>query len=159
MRARESEHPADAQSGKRDLGEAAQQDDVAAIGGLLDGRQILARIAQIAVYIVFDQRHARGLDGVEEGGARGDGHGRAGRILEVGSDHDQAGAFAMEYGLEPIDVHAVRANRNSDELRAGFEEETLESRVDGIFDDHFVAGAEEHAAEQVERLLTAVGDD
>ena len=48
---------------------------------------------------------------------------------------------------------------NSDELRAGFQEEALESGVDGIFDHHLVAGAKQHAAEQVERLLAAVGDD
>ena len=45
------------------------------------------------------------------------------------------------------------------QLRAHAGQQVLQPGVDGIFDRHRIAGAQQHAADQVERLLAAVGDE
>ena len=48
--------------------------------------------------------------------------------------------------------------RNADQFRTGFEEEIANTRIDGLFDGDFIACADQGPAEQIERLLAAVGD-
>ena len=97
--------------------------------------------------------------GAQEGSAGGHRQRGARGILEIRRDHDQTRPLRSRTACELFDLDAVRAHRNADQLRAGFEEQALQSGVDGIFDHHFIAGTQQHPRQQIERLLAAVGDD
>ena len=55
-------------------------------------------------------------------------------------------------------VHAVGAHRNAAKLRAHSRQQILQAGIERIFHRHRIAGPQQHAADQVQRLLAAVGD-
>ena len=125
---------------------------------LLERGQRLAAIAQLAVSVVLDHRDARRARRVQQRAARGQRQRRAGRILEIRSHHQQARPLALQHALQLRRIHAVGAHRDARKLRAHAGQQILQPGVDGIFDRHRVARPQQHAADQVERLLAAVGD-
>ena len=53
----------------------------------------------------------------------------------------------------------MRSDGYADQPRAHAGEEVLQAGIDWVFDRHGIAGPHQHAADQVEGLLAAVGDD
>ena len=150
--------PPHAEPWDADLGEAAQEDGSAALIELLDGGQGLAGVTEFAVGVVFDDRDTNAACGVQQGLAGGEREGGAGGILEIRGDHDKARALALEGAFELRGVHAGGADGDTAELRAHAGEEVFQAGINGIFDGNGIAGAEQDAADEIKRLLAAVGD-
>ena len=60
---------------------------------------------------------------------------------------------------EHVDAHTVGVERHPDEVGARGLEDLQRTDVGGILDDDGVAGVEQRAGEQVQRLLGAAGND
>ena len=153
------DHPAHPQARETHLGKAAKQDGAAVFIQLLDGRQRLAFVAQIAIGVVLDHRHARRARRLEHLAPGRQRQGCARGVLEIRGHHQEARPLALQHALQLRDIQPFRAHRNAHKLSANSGQQVLQARVDGVLDRYRVAGPQHHAADEVERLLTAIGDD
>ena len=64
-----------------------------------------------------------------------------------------------EEARERGDVRAVGSHRNGERLRPTGSQERMEVEIAGVVDHYRVAGVEQEAADEVERLRTGIGDD
>ena len=68
--------------------------------------------------------------------------------------------FAPAFSAERRSSKSTPAGRhaNTDQLRAGFEEDVSQARIDRLLHRDLVARADQRTAQQIHRLLAAVGD-
>ena len=114
---------------------------------------------QVAIRVVFDQRHAHGLGGRQQGQApRGRQH-PAGGVLEVGQQVGEAGARrvvrqrADGLGQRPV---GIASQAGVDRLVRV--EGLQRAQVGGRLHRHRRAGVDHHLADQVQPLLRSGGD-
>src|SRR4051794_6955649 len=97
------------QSRKTYFGETPQQYRPACCVELLQRRDRLTRIAQIAIRVVLDDRNAGGACSFEHFMARGKRQSRAGRILEIRRHYEEARALAQDAAelrnVQPVPSH------------------------------------------------------
>jgi MoaA/NifB/PqqE/SkfB family radical SAM enzyme len=151
--------PANAQTGKGDLRKTANLDDGS--GGIegLEGRKRVALITKFPINVVLDHRHARAGSELKKGFASGERDGSTGRVLEVGGDDKETGAFTADKAVESVEIKSLRSDGNAHYAHPGTKEDVPETGIDRILDKNCVSGGGEETLEQVEGLLTAAGDD
>ncbi len=67
--------------------------------------------------------------------------------------------LALDGAFQRFQIDALRADRNANQARAGSLENLLHPRIDGLFEQHRLAIADERALEQMDGLLAAAGDE
>lgn len=152
--------PAQAQAGRHDLGEGAQQHGPvpgALVGG--DPRHPLALEAQFAVRVVLDDPQAAPPGDLGDGGAAGGGHGAAGGVGEGGDRVEQLGPLAHHQLLQRPGVYPVLVPGHGHHPGAREAEGLERGQVAGAFDEDGVAGFEQGGGEERECLLRAGGDE
>ena len=151
--------PADAHARKRDLRKTAQQNHVRI--ELLQPRAGSRRdVGQFAVDVVLDHcrarrtRHARRmLVAIRRR------HRRARRILKRRRDHEHLRA-RVERALQRVEIDAICRRPQCRSVRApASRNRFFRPGIDRFFERDFFARAHQRAAQQIERLLAAVGDE
>ena len=158
--------PADAKTGERDFGEAVDVNDEVRAIELLEGRQTLFVRMQARVDVIFDDGNLVAAGKFQHAATRGDRHGSAGGILEIGREDEKLDAIGGERGFEGFEINAegtagfrMGTHRNTEAASMDAVENGGGAGVGGIFDDDGVAGADESFGDEIERLLAAVGDE
>ena len=150
--------PADAHTGRDDLGERAEH--AALLAQIVaEGVSAVAGEAQLAVRIVLNDQNVRLFEDL--GGLFADfGRiGQAGGVLEAGDDIHELRAVRCERLLQLLAVDAVGAQLHGEHGGVIEMEGLQRGQIGRILHDDLVAGVEHHGGEHVQRLLGAVGDD
>jgi hypothetical protein len=154
------EHPADAQARGEGLAERAEVEDVVLPAARPDRRHRRRVEAEQAVRVVLEDHQPGRLADREDLVAAVLGEARAGRVVEVRHGVEELAPLArrahrgdrlaQRLGHEPVLVH-----RDVHDLglvgREGAERPDVRRRLG----DHDVTGVDEHARDEVERLLAA----
>ena len=150
---------AEAECRGHDLGEAAGIQDAALGVHRLDGRDILAGEAQLAVGIVLEDGDVVLAGKLIDLFALFERGRDAGGVLEGRNGIEQLCVrVRLQRGLERVDVHAVLLHRHADELRAVGTEGIQTADKCRVLGQDDVALVDEHLGREVGALLTA-GDD
>jgi hypothetical protein len=156
--------PAQADARREDLGEGAQVEDVVAAFELIERREGVALVAEQAVGVVLGDQDlvlARQLD---QAAAALEGERDPGRVLEAGHRVDELRTAALrgeprEGELELVEAHAFVVALDLDHVRLVAAEDRHRAGVGGGLADDRIAGIYQRLRDQIDRLLTAGGDD
>ena len=151
---RRGDQETQAQHGKQRLRERPDVGHAAAAVQALQRLQRPVGEPELAVVVVLDDDRVRALGPRQQRRAPGQGHRRAERELVRRRDVHQLRPRGQRGDVEAFAVH-----RHADDLGAVRREEQLRQPVAGLLDGDPVARLEQHAAQQVERLLRALGDE
>src|SRR5260370_6396044 len=115
--------------------------------------------------MVFNNRNLMARSQFKKLAARSHRHGSAGGILEVRCQHDKFYPIRSERCFQGFEIHAERfsglgvsVDGNAEAAGSRAIKDCASTWVSGIFHDHAVAWSNKSFADQVERLLTAVGN-
>ena len=114
----------------------------------------MAFVVEFAVVIVFDDDGVLAAGPLEQREAARERENGARWELVRWSDEDQA-----RPDREACRIEAVAIDRDWDEMSSGGAQDSACAVVVRVFDGHAVAGLDEHAGDEIERLLRAVDDD
>src|SRR5580693_8096756 len=116
-----SNDPANAQAGESDFGEAVNVDDEVGAVELLERRNALVAGVQAGVDVVLDDGNLIARSEFQNAAPRGERHGHAGRIVEIGREDQKLDAISGERSFEGFEVDAesaagfsVGADRNAE---------------------------------------------
>ena len=140
-----------AQLRQQGFGEGADVGDDAA---LVEAMQRIGRtpfVAKFAVVVVLDDDRPQFMRASQQGFAARRAHRHAQRKLMRRRDINQPRAIRDVFDLYPLGIHG-----NTDHLGAMGAEQQACRRIARIFHRHQAAGADQHASDQVQRLLRAV---
>jgi len=87
------------------------------------------------------------------------GHGCSRRVLEIWRDDEQPRPQPRNGSFQCVEIDAACRHRDAGDLALSALEDILEAGIDGVFDEHSVAGRDQQSLKQVECLLAAAGDD
>ena len=148
--------PPDPEAGGERLGNGAEAQHP--IAGDVGDR--IAVVAQLAVGIVLDDQE---IVLVGERGEPLTSRPRehdARRIVVVGDDIDELGPQSgLESFGELVDIETVGVDGHPDQIGLGGAEHLASTDIAGVADDDGIAGVEQDAADEVERLLGPGGDE
>ena len=119
---------------------------------------MVALVTQLAVRIVFDDRHAIPVSQFHQSHAAFQAEGGAARVLKIGQDIDEFRSDAQRF-FKLIHDHPVFVGRDGNVLRAVGIPGLKRSQVGGRFDHDMVTLIDEQPSEQIERLLRAGCDE
>ncbi len=145
---------AETQAGEHHVGERAHVDHRRRLAQALQRRQRRAAVVVLAVVVVLDHHHTAGAGPVEQLEPPRQRHRRARRELVRRRHEDHARRVGQRRDGNAVALHRHRMQPGAVRL-----EELPRARVARILDRRDVAGIEEHAGAQVERLLRAADHD
>ncbi|OQA38150.1 MAG: hypothetical protein BWY52_03295 [Chloroflexi bacterium ADurb.Bin325] len=120
-------------------------------------RQVFALEAQRAVGVIFDEGDAVFVGQPHKVEAPLQRQGRAARILEVGQDIDELGPDAQR-ALQQLRAQPVVVLRHRDIVGLVGVPRLQRAQIGRLLYQHPVAGVDQHLADQIQRLLSAAGD-
>ncbi len=157
--------PAYAKARKGNFGKAVDVNDQIRAVHLLQRRNAFVTGVQSCVNMVFNNRNLMARSQFKKLAARSHRHGSAGGILEVRCQHDKFYPIRSERCFQGFEIHAERfsglgvsVDGNAEAAGSRAIKDCASTWVSGIFHDHAVAWSNKSFADQVERLLTAVGN-
>ena len=148
-------HPGNTQARHEDLRERAEENDIALGIHRLQGRYLVAVIAQFAIGVVFEDREVILVDEVHESLAPFYGPGDARRILEFRDDVHHADAVAVFFQnlFQFFRDNALFIRRYFDEFRFAELKGVEGAEVGRAFDENDVARVNEDLGQHGQTLL------
>ena len=146
--------PAQTVAGSQNLGEGAQIDDQTLGVQTLQSGQIVAFETQLAVGVILHHGDLVLVDDVHELMATIKIPGAAGGVLEIGNNIDHLHLFGGgEDFLQLLHDHAAVVGGNFHKLRLAGLESVDSAQIRGAFQQHHVAGIQEHTGGKIQTLL------
>ena len=147
---------AHAHTGREDFGEGARIDDNALLVKALDRGHMLARDAQVAIRVIFNDQHAVLFCELVDPAALGKRHGNARRILKIRDRIDKPDIlFLLERSLQLVYIHAVCLHGDAAQLRVVGAETVERADEGGRFADHGIALVAQRLGGEIHHLLCA----
>ena len=142
---------------RKHLGESAGVDDARPLIEAHQGRQRAAHIAVFAVVIVLDDDGIGSGCPIQQFKPPPQRHGHAGRILPGRRHEGGAGVFGFLQATG--DDEALVIDRHGYHAHAAQGEDAARGGVSRLLEPHFVAGFQDGAADEIEGIEAACGDD
>ena len=121
--------------------------------------QGMAAVAQVAVWVVFYDGQTVPTEHRDQLFALLQRKSCALRVLEVRYQVEQLGLVGLQQSLEGSHIHAVGIRGHGEETHAQRPPGGQQGQIGGILDHDLVAGIEQHAADKLQGLLCAAGDE